>query len=209
MTQLIVKQLSTQNYADTWSAMQTFTQERTADTADELWLCEHSPVFTQGLAGKPEHLLNPNDIPVIQSDRGGQITYHGPGQLMAYTLFNLKRLGLNTRDFVVTLEETIIRLLAGEGITATGKRDAPGVYIDNAKICSIGLRVKRYYSYHGLALNVNMDLTPFQCINPCGYKNLQMTQIADFTPDISIADISKKMIHIIQFVFGYTELAVS
>lgn len=202
MTQLLIKQLPTQDYADTWAAMKTFTQERTADTADELWLCEHNPVFTQGLAGKPEHLLNPNGIPVIQSDRGGQITYHGPGQLMAYTLFDLKRLQLNTRDFVIALENTVINLLAAFNIIAAGKRDAPGVYVNDAKICSIGLRVKRHCAYHGLALNVNMDLAPFQCINPCGYENLQMTQVTAFVPNITTSEIAAHLSKIMQATFA-------
>lgn len=204
MTPLIVKQLPMQDYADTWSAMQSFTINRDDKTPDELWLLEHHPVFTQGLAGKPEHLLNPNDIPVVQSDRGGQITYHGPGQLMAYTLFDLKRLGLNTRDFVIALEETVIRLLAALDITAAGKRDAPGVYVDSAKICSIGLRVKRHRAYHGLALNVAMDLSPFKGINPCGYENLEMTQIKDFNPDISLTTIKQNILRHIQSIFDYS-----
>lgn len=201
MIQLIVKHLPRQDYVSTWEAMRTFTQNRTSNTPDELWLCEHNPVFTQGLAGKPEHLLNPTDIPVVQSDRGGQITYHGPGQLMAYTLFDLKRLQLNTRDFVIALENSVINLLDTFNIVATGKRDAPGVYVNDAKICSIGLRVKRHCAYHGLALNVNMDLTPFQRINPCGYENLQMTQIAAFMPNITINEIAARLSKIMQTTF--------
>ena len=159
-----------------------------------LWLLEHDPVYTQGLAGKPEHLLIPNDIPVIQTDRGGQITYHGPGQLMGYTLFNLQNLNLNTRCFVRALEQIIIDLLAEFKIPAYGRKDAPGVYVDNKKIASIGLRVKRNRTYHGLALNVNMDLAPFLNINPCGFSGLQMTQMADFIPNISLAEIREKIV---------------
>lgn len=181
--------------------MQAFTQDRDSNTEDELWLLEHPPVYTQGLAGKPEHVLNPHDIPVIQTDRGGQITYHGPGQLIAYTLFDIKRMGLNTRSFVIALENAVIKLLSHYHINAKGKRDAPGVYIDDAKICSIGLRVKHGCSYHGIALNVNMDLTPFLNINPCGYEALPMTQIADFVPDIAIDDVSQKFAEICQHQF--------
>lgn len=189
---MIIKQLPQSDYQSTWEAMQTFTRNRDANTEDELWLMQHPPVYTQGLAGKPEHILNPQHIPVIQTDRGGQVTYHGPGQLMAYTLFDIKRMELNTHSFVIKLENTIIELLAHYGIDAKGKRDAPGVYVNDAKICSIGLRVKRGCSYHGIALNVNMDLKPFLNINPCGYKALPMTQIADFVPDISIDDVTQK-----------------
>lgn len=181
------------DYTPIWDAMKQFTIDRTAETEDQLWLLEHNPVYTQGLAGKPEHVLNPQDIPVVQSDRGGQVTYHGPGQLMAYTLFDLERLGLNTRCFVAELEKTIIDLLADYDLSAYGKRDAPGVYIDDAKICSIGLRVKRNCAYHGIALNVNMDLNPFQHINPCGFAKLPMTQIADFIPTITIEEIKEKL----------------
>lgn len=158
--------------------MQNFTDQRVADTADEIWLLEHEPVFTQGRAGKAEHLLAPGDIPVIQSDRGGQITYHGPGQLMVYTLLDLDRLGLGIRGLVTALEQALVACLAGYGITARGRRDAPGVYVEDAKIASLGLRVRKGCSYHGLALNVQMDLAPFQRINPCGYRGLEMTQIS-------------------------------
>lgn len=186
-------QLPLSDYLPIWQKMQDFTKSRTQDTEDELWLLEHKPVFTQGLAGKSEHVLNPGDIPIIQSDRGGQVTYHGPGQLMAYTLFDLKRLNLNTRQFVIKLENTVIDLLSDYDIKAHGKRDAPGVYVNEAKICSIGLRLKRNCAYHGIALNVNMDLEPFSRINPCGFAKLPMTQIADFTFPIKIDSISSKL----------------
>ncbi|CAN7948470.1 unnamed protein product, partial [Ixodes hexagonus] len=140
-------------------------------------LLEHLPVFTQGLAGKPEHVLNPHEIPLIQTDRGGQITYHGPGQLMAYLLCDLNRLGLSTHAFVRTIESTIVEFLQQWGISAKGKEEAPGVYVEEAKICSIGLRVRKGLSYHGLAFNIAMDLTPFSYINPCGFKGLEMTQV--------------------------------
>ena len=186
----VIKRLERSAYTPVWESMKTFTQNRDQQTCDELWLLEHDPVYTQGLAGKPEHVLNPGAIPIVHSDRGGQVTYHGPGQLMAYTLFNIKRLNLNTRCFVAALENTVIDLLSDYGITANGDRHAPGVYVDGAKICSIGLRVKRDCAYHGIALNVSMDLSPFNHINPCGYAKLPMTQIADFVPDVTLEDVS-------------------
>lgn len=180
-------------YTPVWEKMKQFTLERSTASEDELWLLEHHAVYTQGLAGKPEHILNPHDIPIVQSDRGGQVTYHGPGQLMAYTLFDLKRLGLNTRCFVAELEKTVIDLLAEYNISARGDRNAPGVYVNHAKICSIGLRVKKDCAYHGLALNVNMNLEPFNGINPCGFTKLPMTQIADFIPEITITEITTQL----------------
>lgn len=167
--------------------MQQFTVNREANTPDEIWLLEHEPVYTQGLAGKAEHLLQQTHIPVIQTDRGGQITYHGPGQLMIYTLLDLNRLGLNTRDFVIALENLVIDTLATFSISATGAREAPGVYVNGAKIASIGLRVKKGCAYHGIALNVAMDLSPFSQINPCGFQGLAMTQIQNYVPDITVA----------------------
>ncbi len=188
-----IMHLAPSPYQAIWEAMKQFTLTRDADTEDQLWFTEHDPVYTQGLAGKPEHVLNTHHIPVIQTDRGGQVTYHGPGQLMAYTLFDLKRLGLNTRCFVAELEKTVIDLLAEYAICAYGKRDAPGVYVDAAKICSIGLRVKRDCAYHGIALNVNMDLMPFNGINPCGFAKLPMTQIADFIPEIQMSQVTQAL----------------
>ena len=199
---MIIKQLPQSDYTSTWEAMKAFTNSRDANTPDELWLLEHNAVYTQGLAGKPEHVLQLSDIPLVHSDRGGQVTYHGPGQLMAYTLFDLNRLNLNTRCFVAKLEQTIIDLLNDYDITAYGKRDAPGVYINEAKIASIGLRVKRNYAYHGIALNVNMDLSPFNNINPCGFKALKMTQIADFVPTITVAEVSDRLAAHFERQFG-------
>ncbi len=193
-----------QAYEPIWHAMQTFTDTRDTETEDELWLLNHTPVFTQGRAGKAEHILNPSAIPIIPIDRGGQVTYHGPGQLMAYTLLNLERLGLNTRDFVVNLEQVIIALLKDYNITAYGKREAPGVYVAEAKIASIGLRVRKNCSYHGLALNVAMDLTPFQSINPCGYAGLQVTQIAHFVPSIELLAVQSNFIRHFMQQFCYT-----
>lgn len=191
---MIVKQLPQADYTEIWNDMKAFTTAREPHTPDELWLLEHKPVYTQGLAGKPEHVLHLGNIPLVHSDRGGQVTYHGPGQLMIYTLFNLNRLNLNTRCFVAALENTIIALLKDYDITAYGKRDAPGVYVNEAKIASIGLRVRRHYAYHGIALNVNMDLQPFKNINPCGFKSLAMTQIADFVPRITLSEINNGVI---------------
>lgn len=157
--------------------MQQFTAQRTADTADEIWLVEHPPVFTQGLNGKPEHLLTPGTIPLVQTDRGGQVTYHGPGQLVAYVLVDLKRHGWGVRDLVNRLEQAVIDLLHDYGIAAVARRDAPGVYVAGAKITALGLRVKRGCSYHGLSFNVDMDLEPFSRINPCGYPGMPVTQL--------------------------------
>ena len=174
-----VRELGVQAYEPVWHAMQDFTSQRTADTADELWLVQHPPVFTQGQAGKAEHLLLPGDIPVVQVDRGGQVTYHGPGQLVAYPLVDVRRLGLGVRELVSRIEQSLIDLLASYGVSAEARADAPGVYVNGAKIASLGLRIRRGCSFHGLALNVDMDLQPFQRINPCGYAGLAMTQLAD------------------------------
>lgn len=162
--------------------MTEFTNQRTPDTPDQFWLVEHPPVFTQGQAGKAEHLLFPGDIPVVQTDRGGQVTYHGPGQLVAYPLLDLRRLKMGVRDLVTAIEQTIVETLAVYGIEAYPKPDAPGVYVAGNKIASLGLRVRRGCSFHGLALNVDMDLSPFQRINPCGYQGLAMTQMRDLLP---------------------------
>ena len=174
-----VRELGVQVYEPVWHAMQDFTNQRTADTADELWLVQHPSVFTQGQAGKAEHLLLPGDIPVVQVDRGGQVTYHGPGQLVAYPLVDVRRLGLGVRELVSRIEQSLIDLLASYGVSAEARADAPGVYVNGAKIASLGLRIRRGCSFHGLALNVDMDLQPFQRINPCGYAGLAMTQLTD------------------------------
>lgn len=182
---LQVHHLGEVNYEPTFDRMKAFTDQRTADTPDEIWLLEHPPVFTQGQAGKAEHLLAPGDIPVVQVDRGGQVTYHGPGQLVAYVLLDIRRLGLGVRDLVSHLEHSVVDVLAQYGISAYPKPDAPGVYVETqsgeAKIASLGLRIRRGFSYHGLALNVDMDLAPFQRINPCGYQGLAVTRMQDLT----------------------------
>jgi lipoyl(octanoyl) transferase len=159
--------------------MQAFTDRRDEQTRDEIWCLEHPPVFTLGMNGKPEHVLAAGDIPIVNIDRGGQVTYHGPGQLVVYPLLDLRRLQLGVRELVVALENAIIATVAQWGVTATGKRDAPGVYVDSRKLASIGLRIRRGCSYHGLALNVAMDLEPFGRINPCGFRGLQVTQLRD------------------------------
>lgn len=166
-------------YRPVWQAMQRFTATRDTDAADQLWLLNHQPVFTQGRNGRPEHLLAPGDIEVVPIDRGGQVTYHGPGQLVAYVMLDLKRLGIGIRSLVTALEQSMIGVLAGYGIGAVARRDAPGVYVAGDKIGSIGLRVSRGCSFHGLALNVDMDLAPYLRIDPCGYHGLKMTQVAD------------------------------
>lgn len=172
---MITRSLGLVDYQSTWQAMREFTDARTDDTGDELWICEHYPVYTLGQAGKSEHILNAADIPIVKSDRGGQVTYHGPGQILIYTLINLRRAGYGVRELVVRLENSVINLLAEHGVEAHGRRDAPGVYVGDAKIAALGLRVRRGCTYHGIALNLNPDLTPFLGINPCGYQGLSVT----------------------------------
>src|SRR5690348_10195255 len=174
----LIKNLGRVDYEPTWRAMERFTLERGPETPDEIWFLEHPPVFTLGLAGKMEHVLAPGDIPVVHIDRGGQVTYHGPGQLVVYPLVDLRRQKLGVRELVEALENSVIDTLEGYGIAARGRRDAPGVYVDARKVCSIGIRVRRGCSYHGIAFNVAMDLEPFQRINPCGYAGLEMTQVS-------------------------------
>lgn len=183
---LEIKQLGIQTYSETWQAMQHFTQSRRNETPDQLWLLQHPPVYTQGQAGKKEHLLKPTAIPLVQSDRGGQITYHGPGQLVAYVLMDLKRKKTGIKRLVTQLELSIIELLKAYGINASTRCGAPGVYTAEKKIASIGLRVRKNCSYHGISINVDMDLKPFKNINPCGYASLEMTQIKDFVDDVTI-----------------------
>ena len=179
MDQLHVRYLGRQPYEPVFEAMQAFTDTRDADAPDELWVVEHEPVFTQGLNGKPEHLLDTGDIPVVQVDRGGQVTYHGPGQIVIYLLVNVRRKAVGVRAMVTAMEHSIINLLSGFGITSEARPDAPGVYVNNAKVAALGLRIRRGCSYHGLSLNHDMDLSPFQRINPCGYQGLEVTQLKD------------------------------
>lgn len=200
---LIIRDLGVTDYQKTWKNMRDFTDSRNNASIDEIWILQHPPVFTQGLAGKSEHILDSHDIPIIQTDRGGQVTYHGPGQLVVYVLIDLKRKQLHARELVRKLENSVIDLLAQLSITANGKCDAPGVYVHNEKICSIGLRVRKGSSYHGIALNVDMDLTPFHYINPCGYQGMKMTQIKTLKPDVSFDDIKTAIIPAIMKNFGY------
>ncbi|MBN2647468.1 MAG: lipoyl(octanoyl) transferase LipB [Thiotrichales bacterium] len=181
---LLVKQLGIQPYTDVWQAMRQFSSERGAGQTDELWIVQHPPVYTQGLNGKPEHLLNPNPaIPIVQTDRGGQITYHGPGQLIVYLLIDLKARHLGVRALVSLMEKSLIELLKAYEIEGVTRANAPGVYVNDQKIASLGLKIHKQKTYHGLALNVDMDLTPFHAINPCGYAGLQMTQLANLYPN--------------------------
>ena len=182
------------DYAPVFEEMKRFNDVRTADTEDELWVVEHNPIFTQGLAGKPEHLLIHDDIPVVQIDRGGQITYHGPGQLVVYTMIDFKRRKTSVRNIVSALENSIIDTLSDYGIAANADPQRPGVYVQGKKIASLGLRIKNGSVYHGLALNIDMDLSPFTHINPCGYAGLEMTQIAEYVrPAPSFGEVAKKL----------------
>lgn len=202
---LLVRWLGQQDYATTWQAMQTFTNERTDETPDEVWLLEHHPVFTQGQNGKAEHVLNPGNIPVVQTDRGGQVTYHGPGQLMMYTLIDLRRRHVNVRQLVSALEQSVIDLLKAYQIDALAKADAPGVYVDGKKICSIGLRIRRGCSYHGIAFNINLDLAPFTRINPCGFSALQMTQLSELGGPNNVQETGQQLINYLIKILRYTQ----
>ncbi|WP_432453721.1 MULTISPECIES: lipoyl(octanoyl) transferase LipB [unclassified Agarivorans] len=203
---LQVRHLGQQDYQTVFQAMKDFTEQRTEDSLDQLWLVEHEPVFTQGQTGKPEHLLAKSDIPVIQADRGGQVTYHGPGQLVAYPLLNIRRRKLGVRQLVTAIEQSIIETLASYQIEAYAKKEAPGVYVQQKKIASLGLRIRRGCSFHGLALNVNMDLSPFLLINPCGYAGLEMTQIADFQHSASVEQVAEKITEILAQQLGYSQI---
>lgn len=191
---LIVRQLGKQAYQPIWQAMQDFTDTRDATVADEIWLVEHLPVFTQGQAGKEEHLLAPGDIPVVKVDRGGQVTYHGPGQQTMYVLLNIKQRKLGVRSLVTALENCVVNTLQDYSINAYPKADAPGVYVDDKKVCSVGLRIRKGCSFHGLALNVNMDLSPFNRINPCGYAGLEMINCATIGGPQSVNDAGTKLV---------------
>lgn len=175
---LQVRTLGVQPYEDCWQRMRAFTDSRDSDTPDELWVVEHPPVYTLGQAGKVEHILNAAHIPVVQTDRGGQVTYHGPGQVVVYTLLDIRRLGVGVRTLVIKLENAVVACLQSVGVVASGRRDAPGVYVDGAKIAALGLRVRRGCTYHGLALNIDADLQPFAGINPCGFVDLAVTSTA-------------------------------
>lgn len=206
--QLLVRQLGRRPYQPVWDAMKAFTDNRTSDTPDEFWVVEHDPVYTQGQAGKAEHLLSPGDIPVVQSDRGGQVTYHGPGQLVLYVLVDVRRSKLSVRELVTCLETAIINTLAKSDIQAYAKADAPGVYVTNelgmeAKLASLGLRIRKGCSFHGLALNINMDMTPFLRINPCGYAGMAMTQTSALGGPQSVAEAQAILVAELASLIGY------
>jgi lipoyl(octanoyl) transferase len=188
-----VKNLGRSIYRETWQAMQDFTNARDQDTADELWITEHAAVFTQGLNGKPEHLLEPGDIPVVQIDRGGQVTYHGPGQLVLYCLLDIMRLGLGVKALVAVIEQSVIDLLRDYGIDARTRTGAPGVYVGDAKIAALGLRIRKGCCYHGLSLNVDVELEPFARINPCGYQGLAVTRLLDFGIEDDVDAVGEKL----------------
>lgn len=207
--QVVIRWLATRDYVQTWEAMRHFTNSRNADTPDEIWLLEHFPVFTQGQNGKAEHVLDPGPIPIVQTDRGGQVTYHGPGQLMLYSLIDIRRKHLYVRDFVTLLETTVVEFLASHDIKAYPKREAPGVYVKNkhgqeVKICSIGLRIRKGCSYHGIAFNIGMGLEPFARINPCGFSQLKMGQLADFMENPSVFTAGKQLVNYLIKKLVYT-----
>jgi len=198
-TDILVRYMGRSDYVETWAAMKDFTDRRNQDSLDELWVTEHAAVFTQGLNGKPEHLLNPGDIPVVQIDRGGQVTFHGPGQLMIYPLLDLRRAGLGVRPLVTALEQSVVDFVAEFDVAAVSRADAPGVYVGEMKLASVGLRIRRGSSLHGMALNVDIDLEPFSRINPCGYEELQMTDLNRLGIDLKLEDVSRKLLpHLLQ-----------
>ena len=203
---LIVRRFGLADYQPVWRAMQDFTDRRDGDTVDELWLVEHPSVFTQGQAGKAEHVLAPGDIPVIQVDRGGQVTYHGPGQIVAYPLVDLKRLGVGVREFVRCIEQAIIDVLALYGVNGKRIEGAPGIYVDGDKIASLGLRIRRGCTFHGLAFNVEMDLEPFHRINPCGFQDLKVIRLSDLAA-LEFGDVENHLIEAFAKQLGYSDVA--
>ena len=205
---VIVKNLGLQEYQPIWSAMQDFTLQRNADSYDEIWLLEHQSVFTVGRNGQPEHILETSHIPIINIDRGGQITYHGPGQLVIYLMLDIKRRHLGVRKLITLIEQSIIDTLRDYQINAYAKKEAPGVYIDDSKIAALGLRIKKGCTFHGLSLNIAMDLSPFKQINPCGYKNLKIVQLSDYIHDIKLSQVQQKMITYLVKNIGYARISV-
>lgn len=201
---ILCRDLGVVPYESTWEEMKQFTQTRTRQDQDQIWLLEHPSIFTQGQAGKAEHLLDAGDIPVIQADRGGQVTYHGPGQLIAYIMIDLKRAGIGVRDLVTLIEQSIVDVLSQNGIESYPKPDAPGVYVNEMKVSSLGLRVRRGCSFHGVALNVDMDLGPFLRINPCGYQGLQMIDMKRLQPETSMAQVKVQLANILAERLGYS-----
>ncbi|WP_394388578.1 lipoyl(octanoyl) transferase LipB [Shewanella woodyi] len=203
---LHVRYLGQQDYESVWRAMQEYTDNRDSSSPDQLWIVEHPPVFTQGQAGKSEHILNPGDIPVIQVDRGGQVTYHGPGQLVAYPLINIKRLKIGVRQLVTDIENSIVQMLENYQVKAYAKADAPGVYVDERKVASLGLRIRKGCSFHGLALNVDMDMSPFQRINPCGYAGLEMVQCKQLGGPQTVEEAGEQLVKTFSHNLGYQNL---
>ena len=201
---VIIRSLGLQPYEPVWQKMQMFTDTRTADTPDEIWVLQHEPVFTQGQAGKAEHLIQTGDIPVVQVDRGGQVTYHGPGQLVVYLLLDIRRNKLGVRDLVTLMEKAVIETAKHFGVEAYAKPDAPGVYVNEAKLASLGLRVRRGCTFHGLALNLNMDLEPFLRINPCGYAGMAMTQLCSLVPTADPDAATQWLVNYLTANVGYT-----
>ncbi len=198
-----------QPYEHAWRTMQSFTDQRDEQSEDELWVLQHKPVFTQGQAGKAEHILAPGDIPVINVDRGGQVTYHGPGQLVIYLMIDINRLNIGPRQLVSFIEDALIRMLAKYDVSAATRTDAPGVYVGEAKIASLGLRIRKGKSFHGLSLNIDMDLEPFGRINPCGHKDLKMIQLKDFEPEVALERVAGCLVNEIQSVFGYDDIVMT
>ncbi|GAM69965.1 octanoate-(acyl-carrier-protein)-protein-N-octan oyltransferase [Vibrio sp. JCM 19236] len=203
---LEIKFLGRQDYLPVWEKMHQFTDERDENTADQVWIVEHNPVFTQGQAGKEEHVLNAGDIPIVKSDRGGQVTYHGPGQMVVYFLLNLRRKGIGVRELVTHIENLVIQTLADLGIQSAARPDAPGVYVEGKKICSLGLRIRKGCSFHGLALNIDMDLSPFLRINPCGYAGMEMVQVSDFTTQEQRANLEQVLVTHLTKLLGYSDI---
>lgn len=198
-----------QPYEQVWRAMQVFTDERDEATEDQLWVLQHEPVFTQGQAGKEEHILAPGDIPVVNVDRGGQVTYHGPGQLVVYLMLDINRLNMGPRQLVSYIEDALVKTLAKYDVKAAPKTDAPGVYVNDAKIASLGLRIRKGKSFHGLSLNLDMDLEPFGRINPCGHKDLKMVQLKDFEPEVALERVAGCLVNELQAVFGYDDIVMT
>ena len=203
----MLRRLGRVEYEPVWRAMQDFTDRRDESTPDEIWVLQHPAVFTLGQAGRPEHLLAPGEIPVIQVDRGGQVTFHGPGQAVVYPLVDLRRLGIGVRDMVERLEQAVIDVLAYYGIEGAARRDAPGVYVEGAKIAALGLRVRRGCSFHGLAFNIDMNLEPFERINPCGYEGLKVTQLNDLV-NVDPGEVEARLLQRLMVALGYNDAFV-
>jgi lipoyl(octanoyl) transferase len=204
-TRLRLRRLGRADYEPVWKSMQAYTDERGDDSEDELWLVEHPPVFTQGQAGKAEHVLAPGDIPVVQVDRGGQVTYHGPGQIVAYPLVDIQRKDIGVRDFVRRIEEAIIRVLDSYGVRGERIEGAPGIYVAGAKVASIGLRVRKGRSFHGLSFNIDMDLEPFRRINPCGFAGLEVTQLSALA-NVDYPEVENRLVRSLARQLGYDEV---